>query len=85
MSEALHRSLATDIVAIAERIGERRVVLTGGCFQNVRLTEAAVAALDHAGFESVWHRQVPPNDGGIALGQAMWASWSERRGEPSCV
>lgn len=85
VSHALHCGLASAIVAVAERIGERRVVLTGGCFQNVRLTEATVAALDAAGFEPAWHRQVPPNDGGIALGQAVWASWTEQRGEAPCA
>jgi hydrogenase maturation protein HypF len=84
-SEALHRGLAAAIVAVAERIGERRVVVTGGCFQNARLTEAAVAALDAAGFEPAWHRWVPPNDGGIALGQAAWASWTERQGAGTCA
>ncbi len=81
ISAALHRGLAAAIVAIARRVGEKRVVLTGGCFQNARLTEAAVAALREAGFDPVWHRQAPPNDGGIALGQAAWAGWRERAGE----
>jgi hydrogenase maturation protein HypF len=77
VSAALHAGLARAIVAVAERAGERRVVLSGGCFQNVRLTEAAVAGLRAAGFDPLWHRAVPPNDGGIALGQAAWASWIE--------
>jgi hydrogenase maturation protein HypF len=81
VAAALLRGLAAAIVAVAERIGERRVILTGGCFQNARLTEEAVAALRGAGFEPAWHRQVPPNDGGIALGQAVWAGWCEQRGE----
>ena len=69
-----HRMLAEVIVAVAERIGERRVVLTGGCFQNRRLTELAVGALGQAGFRPYWHQRVPPNDGGIAVGQlAAWA------------
>lgn len=53
--------------------------------QNVRLTEAAVAALRAAGYEPVWHQRVPPNDGGIARGQAVWAAWAEQRGEARCV
>jgi len=57
-------------------------VLSGGCFQNTRLTEAAVAALRAAGFEPVWHQAVPPNDGGIALGQAAWACWTGERKAP---
>jgi hydrogenase maturation protein HypF len=80
VSEALHNGLAKAIVAVAGRTGERRVALTGGCFQNARLAEAATCALRAAGYEPIWHQSVPPNDGGLALGQAAWAAWSERRG-----
>jgi hydrogenase maturation protein HypF len=75
VSAAFHDGLAAALVAVARQIGEPRVVLTGGCFQNARLTESAVAALRAAGHEPIWHRRVPPNDGGIALGQAAWAAW----------
>jgi hydrogenase maturation protein HypF len=85
ISAAFHAGLVAALVSVAQRIGERRVVLTGGCFQNVRLTETAVAALRAAGHEPIWHRAVPPNDGGIALGQAVWAAWSEQKGNLSCV
>jgi hydrogenase maturation protein HypF len=85
LSERLHAGLAKAIVAVACRIGLNRVALTGGCFQNARLTEAAVIALREAGFEPVWHRQVPPNDGGIALGQAAWAGWTGQAGDASCA
>jgi hydrogenase maturation protein HypF len=77
VSEALHNGLASAIAEVACRIGEHRVVLSGGCFQNARLTEVAVAALRARGFEPIWHRRVPPNDGGIALGQVTWAAWCE--------
>jgi hydrogenase maturation protein HypF len=73
ISAAMHRGLAAAIASVAQRVGVRRVVLSGGCFQNARLTEMAVAALRNAAFDPVWHRCVPPNDGGIALGQAAWA------------
>ncbi|WP_119419746.1 carbamoyltransferase HypF [Desertibaculum subflavum] len=79
ISAALHRGLAAAIAAVAMRLDADHVALTGGCFQNVRLTEAAVAALRAAGREPLWHRRVPPNDGGIALGQAVWAAWQEGR------
>ena len=85
ISAAFHEGLAAALVSVARRIGERRVLLTGGCFQNARLTEASVAALQAAGFEAVWHRRVPPNDGGIALGQAVWTAWCEQKGSLSCV
>jgi hydrogenase maturation protein HypF len=76
ISASLHSGLAQAITGTATRIGEARVVLTGGCFQNLRLTEAAISALRATGFEPIFHHRVPPNDGGIALGQAVWAAWS---------
>ncbi len=85
IADAWHRGLAAAIVAVAEHAGERVVVLSGGCFQNVRLTEAAVAALRVNGFNPLWHQGVPPNDGGLALGQAVWAGWREHAGEQPCA
>jgi hydrogenase maturation protein HypF len=84
VSEALHNGLGFAMTEVAKHIGERRVVLSGGCFQNARLTEVTVAALRAGGFDPIWHRHIPPNDGGIALGQAAWAAWCERRRTP-CV
>lgn len=85
VSEALHNGLAAAIAEVAARVRERQVILSGGCFQNARLTEAAVAAVRGAGCEPVWHQRVPPNDGGLALGQATWAAWTEHRRETPCV
>jgi len=73
ISAKFHNALAEAIVSVAQRIGERRVVLTGGCFQNRYLTERAVARLRAEGFQPYWHQRVPPNDGGIALGQVVAA------------
>jgi len=70
-----HHTLAEMIVAVAHRAGEPRVVLTGGCFQNQYLTMEAVRRLEAAGFRAYWHQRVPPNDGGIALGQIVAASF----------
>ena len=64
-----HNTLAEIIVAVAKRVAEEQIVLTGGCFQNRYLTERAVKRLWVEGFHPFWHRRVPPNDGGIALGQ----------------
>jgi hydrogenase maturation protein HypF len=69
-----HNTLATIIVRVAEQLGRQRVVLTGGCFQNRILTERAVRALEKGGFHPYWHQRVPPNDGGIALGQIQAAA-----------
>lgn len=74
VSAKFHNALVKAIVAVAVRIGEERVVLTGGCFQNKYLTERAVRGLEREGFRVYWHQRVPPNDGGIALGQIMAAA-----------
>lgn len=71
----VHNSLARAIVTVAERAGEARVALTGGCFQNRVLTERTVRALEGAGFRPYWHQRVPPNDGGLALGQVAAIAW----------
>jgi len=51
-----------------------RVVLSGGCFQNSLLLKGLIGQLEAHHFEVYAHRQVPANDGGIALGQALVAS-----------
>jgi hydrogenase maturation protein HypF len=50
------------------------VVLTGGCFQNRFLTETAIDQLRRNGFHPYWHQRIPPNDGGIAVGQIIGAA-----------
>ncbi len=75
ISAKFHNALVKIIVAVATKIGERNVVLTGGCFQNRYLTERAVAGLREEKFTPYWHQRIPPNDGGIALGQCIAASW----------
>jgi hydrogenase maturation protein HypF len=69
-----HNTLAGAIVMVAERSAAARVALTGGCFQNRLLTGRASERLRRAGFEVLLHRQVPPNDGGISLGQIAVAA-----------
>jgi hydrogenase maturation protein HypF len=74
IAAGFHNTLAEIIVDVAKRVGQARVVLTGGCFQNRYLTERAVERLQAAGFHAYWHQRVPPNDGGLALGQAVAAA-----------
>ncbi len=69
-----HNTLVEMIVAVAKRVAEKRVVLSGGCFQNKYLTERAIRRLRETGFRPYWHQRIPPNDGGIALGQAVAAA-----------
>jgi len=73
ISAKLHNALAEVIVSVAVKVGESRVVLSGGCFQNRYLTERTVKRLRAEGFRPYWHQRVPPNDGGIALGQIIAA------------
>lgn len=75
-----HNALVTMGVAVAQRVGHPQVALSGGCFQNRRLTETLADRLRGAGFDVLLHRQVPPNDGGVSLGQVMVAAEAIRRG-----
>ncbi len=74
VSARFHNALAAAIVRVARRIGEPRVALTGGCFQNRLLSERAARLLRRAGFEVLHQRQMPPGDGGISLGQIAVAA-----------
>jgi hydrogenase maturation protein HypF len=66
-----HNALVNWILQVAAQAGPKQIVLSGGVFQNRYLTERAAAALESRGFEVYTHQRVPPNDGGIALGQAV--------------
>jgi hydrogenase maturation protein HypF len=84
ISARFHSSLAEMAVAIARRWGGRKVVLTGGCFQNTLLTRQVRQRLLDAGFQVYLHHQVPPGDGGIALGQVFVAARElEKTSSPS--
>jgi hydrogenase maturation protein HypF len=81
VSAKFHNTLAEMITRMALELGEERVVLTGGCFQNRYLTEKSVTRLERAGLHPYWHQRIPPNDGGIALGQVAAAAYLDSRGE----
>jgi hydrogenase maturation protein HypF len=78
ISAKFHNSIAAMIVAVCRRLKERyrldRVALSGGCFQNGYLLSQSISGLRQAGFTVLQHHLVPPNDGGIALGQALIAN-----------
>jgi hydrogenase maturation protein HypF len=68
-----HNALVKWIVEVATKSELKQIVLSGGVFQNRYLTERAAAMLESRGFVVHTHRQVPQNDGGIALGQVVMA------------
>jgi hydrogenase maturation protein HypF len=79
ISAKFHNTLADIIVEVARQVVTPKIVLTGGCFQNRYLLEQAVQRLSQAGFKPYWHQRVPPNDGGIALGQIAAAARVSRQ------
>ncbi len=72
-----HNTMARLIAETSRRLrketGIGLVALSGGVMQNRTLVDAAAAALERDGFEVLLHSRVPPNDGGLCLGQAAWA------------
>jgi len=70
-----HNTLAEIMLAVAIQAGQKAIVLSGGCFQNALLVEKAVGKLKTAGFNVYCHEKVPPNDGGLALGQLYAANF----------
>jgi hydrogenase maturation protein HypF len=78
VSRGFHNAMAVTIAsvcgAIRERNGLDKVCLSGGSFQNFTLLAQAVTLLRKDGFEVFLHSLVPPNDGGLSLGQAVIAA-----------
>jgi hydrogenase maturation protein HypF len=73
IARAFHRAVVDAMVGVATDRGIGTVVLSGGVFQNALLVELASTRLGALGFEVLTHRLVPPNDGGLSLGQAYLA------------
>lgn len=73
ISVKFHNSLVNAIIEIAKRVGENKVIMSGGCFQNKYLTERAIVTLAQEGFSPYWNQRIPPNDGGISFGQIAYA------------
>ena len=82
IARRFHEALAAAIVEVAlevrERGGPELVALSGGVFTNALLTRLAAEALTDRGFTVLRHRLVPPNDGGLALGQLAIGARGER-------
>jgi len=77
LAREFHRQVALLILETVVRChkvyGLKKVVLSGGVFQNMLLLDESIKLLAKSGFEVFIHRLVPANDGGIALGQALLA------------
>jgi hydrogenase maturation protein HypF len=84
-SARFHNTLSAAIGEMCSRIGSRdgvnRVCLSGGSFQNLYLLGRTVVELRRRSFDVFLHAQVPANDGGLSLGQAVVANEHLRRGE----
>lgn len=71
IARRFHNTLADVIIQVAQSVDTDKVLLTGGCFQNRLLSELVITGLRESHFTPYWHHQIPPNDGGIAVGQVM--------------
>lgn len=73
IAKRFHLTLVDMMVAVAKRAKNKKIVLSGGCFQNALLLEFAYQKLSNAGFQVYTHQRIPPNDGGISPGQIFVA------------
>jgi len=74
LSVRFHTTLVKAIAEVARRVEAANVALSGGCFQNRLLLEGAARRLIEGGHRVIQHRQLPPNDGCIGLGQVVVAA-----------
>ena len=76
IARRFHASLAAGLADLAAHLAANRdirhVGLSGGCFQNVTLALALADALEKKGLIPLLHKKLPPSDGCISLGQAVW-------------
>lgn len=74
ISAKFHNTLVEIILLLAKLFNEKKIILTGGCFQNIFLLERSIEKLSENGFSPYWNHHIPANDGGISFGQAIFAS-----------
>jgi hydrogenase maturation protein HypF len=82
LAAAFHRGLVRAMVEVCCYAGVKSVALAGGCFQNALLRDLADTGLAATGFNVLAPRELPPNDGAIAAGQALGALWNLTTVEP---
>ena len=75
LSARFHNTLAALVLELAQRARQEnslnKVALSGGVWQNISLLTKSIHFLSREGFQVLTHHHVPPNDGGISLGQAV--------------
>ncbi len=69
LSAKFHNSLVEIIIQFAKKVNLKKVLLSGGCFQNIYLLTRTIYRLKEEGFQPYWHQRIPTNDGGISFGQ----------------
>ena len=74
----LARAVVLAVQSVAARTGLSTVALSGGVFQNLVLLDRVFSGLEVAGLRVLVHSRVPPNDGGVSLGQAVVAAARDR-------
>lgn len=67
-----HKWVAESIIEVLKELPFKQVVLSGGCFQNLLLLQLVTALLEEKTYDYYINTLVPPNDGGIAFGQAYY-------------
>lgn len=77
--EALASMIRAACIRVRRETGRNLVALSGGVFQNQLLLGLTDELLTREGFRVLRHRMIPPNDGGIALGQAAYAMYQINR------
>jgi hydrogenase maturation protein HypF len=78
ISARFHNTLIKMIYKVTKYFNLKKVILSGGCFQNINLLEKTVYYLREKGIKVYWHQRIPPNDGGIAVGQIALANLENR-------
>ncbi len=74
-----HNTLVEIILTISKLFAEeRKVLLSGGCFQNSYLLEKTIKKLEKHNFKVFWHQKIPTNDGGISYGQIAALKWVDQ-------
>lgn len=79
LSAKFHNTLVEVIVQFAKQFSFKKILLSGGCFQNIYLLNRTIDRLREEGFQPYWHQRIPTNDGGISFGQIAAFNLKEKK------